>query len=61
MEPAEPPDIRRLFLEGTVIDEALKRAVAAAIERHRLEGRSIAVWQNGRAVMIPPAEFPKAG
>lgn len=66
MKPTEPRDIRRLFAEGTEIDAALRRAVVAAIERHRREGRPIAVWKDGRATTIPATDpplppLPKAG
>lgn len=32
---------------------ALREAVAEVVEEHRREGRPLAVWQNGKAVLIP--------
>jgi hypothetical protein len=34
-------------------EEALRRAVAGAIADHRLKGRSIAVWRDGKVTRIP--------
>ena len=34
-------------------EEALKKAVANAIAEHRLKGRSIAVWRDGRVTRVP--------
>ncbi|WP_293154079.1 MULTISPECIES: hypothetical protein [unclassified Microcoleus] len=34
------------------IDAGVKAAVAAAIERHRKLGESIAVWQDGKVVIL---------
>lgn len=34
------------------IDAGVKAAVAAAIERHRKLGESIAVWQDGKVVIV---------
>jgi hypothetical protein len=36
---------------------ALKEAVAEAIAEHKRMGRSIAVWQDGKVVTIPPEEI----
>jgi hypothetical protein len=36
---------------------ALKEAVAEAIAEHKRMGRSIAVWQDGKVVKIPPEEI----
>jgi hypothetical protein len=34
------------------IDAGVKAAVAAAIERHRKLGESIAVWEDGKVVIL---------
>jgi hypothetical protein len=34
--------------------KALQDAVAKVVERHRREGRPLAVWQNGKAVLVSP-------
>ena len=31
---------------------ALQEAVAQVVEEHRREGRPLAVWQNGKAVLV---------
>jgi hypothetical protein len=47
MKPSKP---RQLL--STKIDVGVKAAVAAAIERHRKLGESIAVWQDGKVVIL---------
>jgi transcriptional antiterminator Rof (Rho-off) len=39
-------------LLSTKINAGVKAAVAAAIERHRKLGESIAVWQDGKVVIL---------
>jgi type IV secretory pathway protease TraF len=36
---------------------ALRDAVARVVEKHRREGRPLAVWQDGKAVLVPPGEL----
>jgi hypothetical protein len=36
------------------IEAALQLAVADAIEEHRRSGHPLAIWQDGRVVMLPP-------
>jgi hypothetical protein len=33
---------------------AMQNAVAQVVEKHRREGRPLAIWQNGKAVLVPP-------
>ncbi len=33
---------------------ALQNAVAHVVEKHRREGRPLAEWQDGKAVLVPP-------
>ena len=40
------------------IDAGVKSAVAAAIERHRKLGESIAVWQDGKVVILTADRIP---
>lgn len=35
---------------------ALREAVAQVVEEHRREGRPLAVWQNGKAVLVSPGK-----
>ena len=39
------------------IDEGLKKAVANAIKRHKLLGESIAIWKDGKVVIVPAEEI----
>lgn len=32
---------------------ALQEAVAQVVEQHQRDGRPLAVWQDGRAVLVP--------
>lgn len=36
------------------LEQGLKKAVADAIKRHKLLGQSIAVWRDGKVIVIPP-------
>jgi hypothetical protein len=49
--------IQDLFLEGTPIDEGLRRGVREALRRHKKLGHSIVVWRDGRIVHVPPEEI----
>ncbi|HUJ08826.1 MAG TPA: hypothetical protein VL171_02265 [Verrucomicrobiae bacterium] len=35
---------------------ALREAVAQVVEEHRREGRKLAVWRNGKAVLVSPGK-----
>jgi hypothetical protein len=52
-----PLDPNRLFIEGTVVDEALRRAAAAARSEYIRHERSMPVWRDGRLVWIPYEEL----
>lgn len=45
-------------LLSTKINVGVKAAVAAAIERHRKLGESIAVWQDGKVVILTADRIP---
>ncbi|MCC3408364.1 MAG: hypothetical protein JGK17_22800 [Microcoleus sp. PH2017_10_PVI_O_A] len=45
-------------LLSTKINAGLKAAVAAAIERHRKLGESIAVWEDGKVVILTADRIP---
>jgi len=36
--------------------KALQEAVAEVVERHRRDGRPLAVWQDGKAVLASPGK-----
>lgn len=43
---------------GDEIDGALRRGVREALIRHKKLGESVAVWRDGRAVVLAPHEIP---
>ena len=38
--------------------EAMRRGVREALARHKQAGNPVAVWREGRVVLIPPEEIP---
>jgi hypothetical protein len=38
---------------GDMADEALRKAVAGVVEKHRKSGEPLAVWQDGKVVRVP--------
>lgn len=40
------------------VDAGVKEAIAEAVEAHRIAGRSIVVWREGKVVTIPASEIP---
>lgn len=60
--PQEQPKRRRSILEmmidGKEIDAALQRAVREALIRHKKLGNPVAVWRDGKVVIVPPEEIP---
>lgn len=55
---ASRPSITELFDEGTAIDEALRQGVQDALRRHKRLGQRVAVWRDGRAVVLEPDQIP---
>ena len=45
-------------MDGRRVEQALQRGVREALIRHKKLGESVAVWQNGKAVVLPPEEIP---
>lgn len=33
---------------------ALKEAVREVVEKHKITGRPLSIWQNGKVVRVPP-------
>ncbi len=58
MEPDTTKDIAKIFEEGTLIDEALKKAVAQALRMHKLMGNPVAEWRDGKVVWVQPEDIP---
>lgn len=40
------------------IEAGVKEAIARALLRHKRLGESIAVWKDGKVVILPPEEIP---
>ena len=38
-------------------EEAFKKAVAEALAEHRLHGIPIAIWRDGKVVLVPPDQI----
>ncbi len=49
--------IKELFLEGTAIDEALRKATRQAVLEHKREGLPMAVWKDGVEIWVPAEEL----
>ena len=43
------------------IHKGVQKAIVEAIEKHRKLGESIAVWQDGKVVILPPEKIPNKG
>lgn len=39
------------------IDIGVRRGVAKALAEHKKAGKSIAIWQDGKVVIIPPEDI----
>ncbi|HYR77209.1 MAG TPA: hypothetical protein VEM96_15350 [Pyrinomonadaceae bacterium] len=49
---------KRLFIDhGKDIERVLQRAVHDALRMHKRIGNPIAIWKDGRVVIIPPEEI----
>ncbi len=57
MKPEENVDIDAAFEAGTPIDEAMNEAVQAAVNRHKLAGLPLVVWQDGRVAHVMATEI----
>lgn len=55
---SNPGRIEQFFREGTAIDRAVEEAVAAALARHKREGQSVVVAENGSIRLLGPEEIP---
>ena len=47
---------KRLTLQEKAL-LALKAAVAKVIERHKKSGQPLAIWRNGKVVLVPAKKF----
>ena len=44
---------KRLSLQDKA-ELAMKQAIRKVVERHKKSGRPLAIWENGKVVMISP-------
>lgn len=51
-ENGEEDRIEKIFSDEKLITETLQRAVREAVQAHRRAGDPIAVWKDGKAVLI---------
>ena len=52
------PSLLELFEDGRAIDEALRLGVRDALLRHKRLGERVAVWQDGKVVVLEPDQIP---
>jgi hypothetical protein len=57
MKKLEIKDIDKIFADGTLIDEALKKAAREALRQHKRDGRPVVEWRDGRVVWIEPEDI----
>lgn len=46
-----------LLAEGADIDRALRHGVREALLKHQKLGQVVAVWRDGKVVVVPPEEI----
>ena len=46
----------KLFSERLL--KSINKAIYEALERHRKLGESIAIWEDGKVVIVPPEKIP---
>ena len=51
------PDVDPMLVSAKDIERAMARGVGEALRRHKLLGESIAVWRDGKVVIVPPEEI----
>lgn len=54
---AEPAPLDRVENFPRML-KAMREAVREALLRHKRLGQPVAVWRDGRAVLLPPEEIP---
>ena len=51
------PKLAEAIAKATRIQRALRAGVRRALIRHKRLGESIAVWRDGRVVIVPPDQI----
>jgi hypothetical protein len=54
---ADSGTVRQLIANGGAVDEALRKAAAAARREYVRAGLSMPVWRRGRLVWVEPTEL----
>jgi hypothetical protein len=55
----ETRDIQKIFAEGFLIDEAMRKAAREAHRIHKRAGHPLAIWRDGRVQWVSPEEFER--
>jgi hypothetical protein len=50
-------NVRAVLSDTRRVERVLTGAVQDALRRHKLLGESIAVWRDGKVVIVPPEEI----
>ena len=53
-------DLKKMSL-GEMAEEALKKAMARVVEKHRRSGDPLAVWRDGEVVHVPADQLQRPG
>ena len=57
MSDEKPVDVGRMILEGTLVDEAIRKATRDALLMHKKLGDPVVGWKDGKVVWIPAGEI----
>ncbi|MBP0028642.1 hypothetical protein [Roseofilum sp. Guam] len=57
MSETNDKDIDAILAEGTLIDQAIKKAVNRAVWEHKQLGNPVAAWKDGKVVWIAPEDL----
>jgi len=60
MKETNEKDIDQIFAEGTLIDQALNKAVREAVLQHKRAGNPVAAWRDGKTIWLKPEEITEA-
>jgi nicotinamidase-related amidase len=60
MSDRDSKDIDEIFAEGVEVDQAVQEAFRDAVRRHRLEGRKMVIWRDGKVCHVSPEELESA-
>ena len=51
------PNLDEVVKNGAAIDQAVRDAARAAVVRHQKLGLPIAIWRDGKVVIVPPEKI----